>query len=127
MLTKRQIFETVRDHLLSQGERSEKDNRCLYRGPDGLKCAVGCLINDEFYSETFENIAIAEVMYSYESLATLGLAVEAFKAALTASGVPLTLDIVRMLHRLQQMHDGLDPTLWSQSLEQIEYDFFPQL
>jgi hypothetical protein len=39
-------YNKVRDHLLAQGERSMDDEVCAYRSPDGLRCAVGCLIPD---------------------------------------------------------------------------------
>ena len=43
-----EIFDTVTDHLRRQGCRSvNKEGDCLYRGPDGLMCAVGCLLTDD--------------------------------------------------------------------------------
>lgn len=47
-----EIFDTVSVHLLTQNEKSQESSfysSCLYRGPNGTKCAVGCLIKDEFY------------------------------------------------------------------------------
>ena len=32
--------------LMDQGEPSVKDFLCLYRGPNGAKCAIGMLIDD---------------------------------------------------------------------------------
>jgi hypothetical protein len=43
----------VTSHLLAQNERSARVESCKYRFA-GLKCAVGCLIDDEHYSEKLE-------------------------------------------------------------------------
>lgn len=55
-LTQQEIFTTVVKHLLTQNKTSidEKHISCLYRGPNGLKCAVGILITDDEYSEEME-------------------------------------------------------------------------
>ena len=37
-----------------QGEKSESNYGCAYRGAGDLKCAVGCLIKDEHYYEGLE-------------------------------------------------------------------------
>ncbi len=47
--TKQQTFNKVVRHLRRQGVQSSRTGRCLYRGPDDTKCAVGCLIPDELY------------------------------------------------------------------------------
>lgn len=63
-----QIFDTVAKHLLEQGEKSEGPDpssddgtTCLYRGPNGLKCAAGCLIPDEMYSPKLEGLNVNAV------------------------------------------------------------------
>jgi hypothetical protein len=45
--------------MIAQGRpsRSEYDGDCLYRGPDGSKCAAGVLIPDELYNPRFEGTA----------------------------------------------------------------------
>ena len=43
----RTVFEYVEEHLLRQGSRSTSHGLCLYRGPDDVACAVGCLLTDE--------------------------------------------------------------------------------
>ncbi len=54
-MTKQEIFDTVAKHLFSQGQRSVNANGvCLYRGPNGLKCAIGALITDEEYDSEME-------------------------------------------------------------------------
>lgn len=48
--TKQEIFDFVVEKLRAQGCASVNPfGRCLYRGPDGLKCAIGHMIPDELY------------------------------------------------------------------------------
>lgn len=49
-----EIYDRVRDHLLSQGARSTHNDYCFYRSPNGRKCAIGALIPDELYRRTLE-------------------------------------------------------------------------
>lgn len=47
-----EIFNEVREHLLFQNAKSlagVNDLLCVYKNPEGLNCAVGCLIPDEDY------------------------------------------------------------------------------
>lgn len=49
-MDKQTIFDTVVRHLGRQGHPAMNGaGRCVYRAPDGSKCAVGCLIPDELY------------------------------------------------------------------------------
>lgn len=61
-MTKQEIFDTVTTHLFTQGKRADVGKgsytSCRYRTGEGLKCAVGCLIKDEFYSETYEGSGV---------------------------------------------------------------------
>ena len=45
-----EIFDKVATHLSKQGHRAFDDNACMYRSPNGDKCAMGCLIPDEEYN-----------------------------------------------------------------------------
>ena len=53
MITTRQIFDTVKTHLLTQNQQCGDMEGCKYRH-DGKSCAVGCLITDEHYTHTIE-------------------------------------------------------------------------
>ncbi len=53
-MNKHEIFAKVKAHLLGQMERSADGDVCRYRGPNGLACAVGCLIPDEMYEPIIE-------------------------------------------------------------------------
>ena len=49
-----QVFDYVLEKLREQGCQSKYMGKCLYRGPDGLKCAAGHLIPDDEYDEKME-------------------------------------------------------------------------
>lgn len=51
--TAQQVFDQVATHLLSQKEKSIDDSICLYRYGQ-LKCAAGCLIDDDEYDPKME-------------------------------------------------------------------------
>lgn len=58
-LTRQEIFNIVSTHLLEQDDKSAETDekglfRCKYRGPNGLKCAIGILIPDEEYNPEWE-------------------------------------------------------------------------
>ena len=57
-MKKKEVFKRVAKHLLAQNEACVTLSvHCWYRHPSRveLKCAIGCLISDEFYSEEIEN------------------------------------------------------------------------
>jgi hypothetical protein len=64
-MTPQEIYDTVAKHLFAQGVRSRgkkpgsEDTGCLYRGPEGTKCAVGVLMSDEVYDPEMEGNALA--------------------------------------------------------------------
>jgi hypothetical protein len=45
--TANEIVTYVYYFMVKQGKRSFNEGRCVYRSPEGLACAVGCLIDDE--------------------------------------------------------------------------------
>lgn len=51
------ILNQVWEHLIEQNAacKDEITDKCLYRSPDGLKCAVGCLIADDEYEDWMDN------------------------------------------------------------------------
>lgn len=58
-----EAFDIVKRHLLTQKKISvNHEGVCQYRGPDGLKCAIGALIPDEIYNPTMENHTIKELL-----------------------------------------------------------------
>ncbi len=62
MIEPQVTFDTVVTGLRKQNARSVSENkhRCMFRSPDGLKCAVGMLITDEKYNPDFDNSSVQE-------------------------------------------------------------------
>lgn len=94
------LFDKVVDHLLKQNAKSETSpgGFCKYRGPNGLKCAVGFLISDAAYSESIECKSVVDAKV---------------KAALAKSRVSITEDNINMLSELQYMHDRYEVSEWA--------------
>lgn len=102
-MTPQEIFDKVAAHLLRQGRKSQSTDEwstyCLYRGPDGTKCAVGCLISDEAYKPYLERKGADE---------------QPVLDALAASGI---VDPDKtFLRDLQILHDQFSPKEWEENL-----------
>lgn len=60
-LSIQEAFSRMVTHLRAQGEKSATFEGCLYRGPNGTMCAVGCLIPDDEYDPTMENKCVNNI------------------------------------------------------------------
>jgi hypothetical protein len=107
------IFNYVKEHLLKQNEKSVDpwSLSCHYRSQkeDGkvLMCAVGCLMDDRFYIEEFENSSPNDLRVRQ--------AVE--------SSINNWAYNVSLLSELQNIHDEYEPDQWSLKLEYLESYF----
>ena len=63
-----EIYDTIMKHLRDQNEKAEDNTGCLYHTSDGLKCAVGCLIPDEFYNIDMEGYTLAGLMEDFSNV-----------------------------------------------------------
>ena len=45
--TAQEVFTQVKNHLLKQNVKAYADGACVYRTPEGLMCAAGCLMSDD--------------------------------------------------------------------------------
>lgn len=97
-MNRQEIFDKVARHLLTQNARSVRGPSCAYLGEGGLKCAVGCLIADEYYSPDLERRNALD-----------GRVLSAVAASL---GHPLDVDSQKLLHELQLTHDFSFPNTW---------------
>lgn len=65
-MTPQEIYNTVVSHLLAQGEPARiVDNtgaQCMYRTPDGKKCAIGVLIPDADYDPAMEGLPVLQLL-----------------------------------------------------------------
>ena len=109
-----EVFDKVAVHLLTQNAKSlqvvshswQIDNpaypptvNCRYRGEEGRSCAVGCLIPDERYNDIIE-----------------GGSVESWRVQEILYAMDLQ-DHVKILSRLQHVHDGFEVIEWRNKLK----------
>lgn len=109
--TNQELYSTVRQHLLSQGRKSVRftadgTTSCAYRGWDGTKCAIGCLIPDSSYQPYMEGESI-KISYMLE---VIGI----YDNSEGASRLPAI---------LQALHDHLEPSEWELALNKIAREF----
>lgn len=111
-MTNSEAFVKMANHLLTQNRKSIGDLYCCYRGPDGLKCAVGALIPDEEYSLDFESFDI--------------------NGLLSQNKIPSSLSKlnINLLIRVQRIHDHYQPEKWLGCLHDVisqghSYDINP--
>lgn len=96
------IFDRV-VHQAKLGKKSHNRSHCLYRDDNGNKCFIGCLINDEVYSEDFE--------------CTVGVCSETIIKALRLSGWNIDKGDTEELSQLQHIHDAFNPSEWCEKLK----------
>lgn len=67
-LSMQEMFEKAYAGLEAQAfqqSRLKNDHTCAYRAPDGKRCAVGHLIDDEDYSAAFEGRPIGDLLVGF--------------------------------------------------------------
>lgn len=122
-------YSIARVHLLTQKRKSARRNptgwSCLYRGPAGLKCAVGCLIPDELYDEDFEHTSA--VRRPVLDVVLRGLGVKIFDSELQdyilANRSGDLGRFVYFLDALQAVHDRHAPEEWETCLNRLAIQF----
>jgi hypothetical protein len=110
------IFDRVATHLLTQGRKSLRDNRCMYRGDDGTACAIGCLIPDEKYSTRFEGLTPNSDPESFVTKLDRKSALLQFKETLADVAGATTESDYEFLRSLQTIHDFNYPERWQSEL-----------
>ncbi len=95
-----EVFDTAAEHLLTQMKKSflggiTDFNGCVYRSPEGLKCAAGPFIPDSVYNDSFEQ-------NSWGSLVILDRVPKVHK---------------ELISHLQLIHDVSEPEQWYKKLE----------
>ena len=101
MPTDQEIFNKVAAHLIKQGRQAKANFSCLYRAPDGCKCAIGVLIPDDKYDPRMEEHGIRELI--------IGFSQENSKYEWDHLAFDLTNDVgnnIDLLRHLQFTHDG---------------------
>ena len=89
-MNKQEMFTKVWLGLQAQGWRqSIIGTTCRYRGPEGLKCAIGHLIPDDKYQSDWESSSIGYLLGRFPLLV----------------GLHVTQEDVAFLEHLQRAHD----------------------
>ena len=109
--TDRDVFEFIKNHLLTQGQRSimEDEATCAYLGTDGKKCAVGALIREDIYHSSIEEKPVNHSLV---------------RSAVTKS-VPNWIINLELLGELQSIHDNANEYDWEMvrwKLDEFESD-----
>ena len=114
-MNRQKVYDTVKKHLLKQKSRSESfsmvnesSTGCLYRGPNGKKCAIGCLIIDGRYSKNIEGKGVSNPIV---------------KNALYAWAKPKTENDENFLSELQSIHDDCYVNRWQNELKTLAISF----
>jgi hypothetical protein len=103
--TAQDVFDTVVLHLRKQGCKSLKnDESCCYRGENGTKCAVGCLISDDDYSYRMEKHSIRFLSKSFLSCKWM-------------------YEFYDLLFELQAVHDNEPIDFWEEQFVYIAKEF----
>ena len=64
--TNQGAFDMIVRRLYNGKGRAFANNKCLYRAPDGNKCAVGCLITDSTYNPSMESSSASYVLARFD-------------------------------------------------------------
>lgn len=104
-MTNQEAFDRMVTHLRRQGKRSTDGWACRYRSEAGLRCAVGVLVTDEFYTPQMEG------MSTFQSELR-----ELLSKALPGVSVAL-------LNIMQYTHDVASPGDWEQAWQGIAKQF----
>jgi len=100
--TEQEVFDQVAEHLLKQNAQSKHALGCAYSGDGGLKCAAGCLIADNEYSEEFEGVGWAILVRNRPNFPK------------RHSG---------LIQGLQNIHDTHSPKYWSFYLQELAREY----
>lgn len=92
-----EVFDQAATHLLRQGVQSINSKTCMYRSPEGLKCAAGCFISDEEYLTSYEG--------------------RSWNLLLDLPGHHREL-----IRKLQELHDYRHPNKWGKALRALARD-----
>ena len=52
--SEQELYDYIGTFLIKQGKQSKNGDICLYRGPNGIKCAVGCVLSDHYYRKDMD-------------------------------------------------------------------------
>ena len=107
-MKKKQVFQTVVTHLLTQNSKSTDDvflDECKYQNDEGKQCAIGVLIDSKNYWPELEGKAAD--------------AVEVIEAVEKSLDTHITRPDRDLLCKLQDIHDYSSVDGWREELEEL--------
>jgi hypothetical protein len=103
--TAQTVFNTVITHLRRQNAKAlDRRHSCSYRGENGTKGAIGCLISDGDYHQSMEGSLYKNIAKRYPSCFWMK-------------------EFDQLLARLQSTHDLYDVSLWEHQFALIALGF----
>lgn len=108
-MTPQEVFDKVVTHLRKQG-RSSRNGKCLYRYGD-LKCAAGCLIEDEEYRPFMDgdsDTSIGRILHHPDTPVSM-------RERLAPH--------LELISSLQNLHDNRGVPDWENELSDVARDF----
>lgn len=114
-ITAQEIYTKARNHLLTQMKPARgpdtacigSPERCMYRSPEGLKCAFGIFIPDDKYRPEMEGVLV-DVLFEQKRWIDL---FDDFKPHL------------KLIERLQSIHDQRSVSSWETDLDRCAKNF----
>jgi hypothetical protein len=128
MLSIQEVFDRVVTHLRTQGKPSKDvTGSCSYRGINGTSCAVGCLIDDEFYDPELEGHSLPALHQlvpgyaapNYENQLEINACKGVLEALEKSLGRPVRGSLLEMLKELQNAHDNEAYDDWELRFESV--------
>lgn len=114
--TKQDLFNHVATHLMTQKEAaSNTAGDCLYH-LGGLRCAVGCLIDEEHYSGGLEGLRLTASAVLDAVEGSIGRPIEG-----RHDTIPGTERV--LLKHLQGIHDAEDVAVWAYHLRMAAHEY----
>ena len=112
-LTAQQVFDAAVNGIAAQGFKRcvGKDQGCLYRGPDGLKCTVGHSIPDALYKPSLEGKAAFSLVCK-----------PAFKRLYSGVGSDLLNDL-QSLHDDEGLSELIDPETFLREAQDLARNY----
>lgn len=115
-------FDKMALHLLTQDQKSRDDTGgCVYRGDDGLMCAVGALIKESAYAPNMEGDAVIDFKVAV-ALLNSGEFTEEDVCSCSEESAGLS-PRVAMFNRIQDVHDTCDAGTWPDALRKVAGEF----
>lgn len=105
-MNRQEIFNRVSKHLLTQMRQARDPitGACLYKTDDNLRCAIGCLIPDN-HPGLYARMEVRALIDTYPDLREL-----------------FNVDL-EFLSKLQDIHDGYPPEMWSEMLKEFVMEY----